>query len=158
MKGVYALPGLPGIDQPDFVTVTKKVPSGVICLLSALYFHELSVQIPRWVDVAVRQSYHPPKIFHPPIHFHWFSDVVFESEVELHDLGGIEVKVYSQEKSIVDSFRLRTKIGLDVALESLKTYWARGRADIGLLRRLAERSRVLKIMSPYIESVIHGQP
>jgi hypothetical protein len=190
-KGVYALPGLPGIDQPDFVTVSKKVPSGVICLLSALYFHELTVQIPRWVDVAVRQTYHPPVISHPPVHFHWFSDAVFESGVEQYDLrldgegsergggwgcgsasgaGDVEgagdgsggnnpmrIKIYSPEKSIVDCFRLRQKVGIDVALEALKTYWLRGKADITLLRELAQVSRVLKIMTPYIESVIHDQ-
>ncbi len=96
MKGVYALPGLPGINQPDFVAVAKKVPSGVICLLSALYFHELTVQIPHWVDVAIRQTYHPPVISHPPVHFHWFSDAVFESGVELHEMGAGEFKIYSQ--------------------------------------------------------------
>lgn len=157
MKGVYALPGLPGINQPDLVAVTKKAPSGVICLLSALYFHELTVQIPRWVDIAIRSSYHQPKISHPPVHFHWFSDEVFETGIELHDLGGIEVKVYSQEKSIVDCFRLRGKVGVDVAVEALKNYWAQRKTDISLLRQLAETSRVLKIMTPYIESVIHGQ-
>jgi predicted transcriptional regulator of viral defense system len=162
---VYALPGLPGIEQPDFVTVAKKVPSGVICLLSALYFHELTVQIPRWVDVAVRQTYHPPVISHPPVHFHWFSDAVFESGVEPYDLrlnglvgnNPMRIKIYSPEKSIVDCFRLRRKVGIDVALEALKTYWLRGKVDIALLRELAKASRALKIMTPYIESVIHDQ-
>ena len=156
-KGVYALPGLPGINQPDFVVIAKKVPSGIICLVSALYFHELTVQIPRCVDVAVRQSYHPPSISYPPVQFHWFSNTVFEAGIEEHDIGGIDVKVYSQEKSIVDCFRLRSKVGVDVAVEALKTYWRQGRTDIDLLRRLAKASRVLRVMTPYIETVIHDQ-
>ena len=157
MKGVYALPGLPGINQPDFAAISKKVPSGVICLMSALYFHELTVQIPRWVDIAIRQNYHPPAISYPPVQFHWFSNAVFDSGVETHDIGGIAVKIYSREKSIVDCFRLRRKVGVDVALEALKLYWRQGHADLDLLRSLAKASRALRIMTPYIESVIDDQ-
>ncbi len=157
MKGIYALPGLPGIDQPDYVAISKKVPKGVICLISALYFHELTVQIPRWVDVAIRQSYHPPEISYPPVQFHWFSSKVFETGVECHDMHGIKVKIYSQEKSIVDCFRLRGKVGVDVAVEALKVYWRKEKADMALLENLAKESRVLKIMTPYIESIIHDQ-
>jgi len=156
-KGFYALPGLPNINQPDFVMIAKKVPSGIICLVSALCFHELTVQIPRWVDVAIRQSYHPPSIPYPPVHFHWFSNNVFEAGIEEHDIGGIEIKIYSQEKSIVDCFRLRSKVGVDVAVEALKAYWRQGKTDIDLLRRLAKASKMLQVMTPYIETVIHDQ-
>ena len=157
MKGVYALSGLPGIDQPDFATIAKKMPSGIICLVSALYFHELTVQIPRWVDVALLQGYHPPTITYPPVQFHWYSDAVFKSGVETHDMGGIKVKIYSPEKSIVDCFRLRRKVGVDVAVEALKNYWKKGKINLNLLRNLAKESRMLRIMTPYIETVIHDQ-
>lgn len=157
MKGVYVLPGLPGIEQPDFVAISKKVPTGVICLVSALYYHQLTVQIPRWVDVAIRQAYHPPDVSYPPVQFHWFSDAVFNEGVETHDLGGIAVKIYSREKSIVDCFRLRKKVGIDVALEALKLYWRHGPRDMELLRNFAKASRVLRVMTPYIESVTNDQ-
>ena len=156
-RGIYSLPGMPGISQPDFVTVIKKVPTGVICLVSALYFHDLTVRIPRWVDVAVFQSYRPPEILSLPTRFHWFSDKVFRSGIEKHDMGGVVVKIYSSEKTIVDCFRLRNKVGKDVAVEALKTYWQKGNANLSLLKKLAEESRVLKIMTPYIESIIHDQ-
>lgn len=157
MKGVYGLPGLPGVDQPDFIAIGKKVPKGVICLISALYYHGLTVQIPRWVDVAIRQSYHPPKFSYPPVQFHWFSDRVFESGVEMYDMGGMMVGIYSREKSIVDCFRLRRKVGVSVAVEALNTYWRSGQADLGMVEKFARESRVLKIMTPYIESIIHDQ-
>lgn len=137
---------MPGIDQPDFVIVAKKVPEGVICLTSALYFHELTVQIPRWVDVAVRQKYHPPVLSNPPVQFHWFSDAVFEIGIEKYDFGGIEVKISSMEKTVVDCFRLRRKIGVDAAVEALKNYWRQRGTDLEPLRQLATRSRVLHIM------------
>lgn len=156
-KGLYALPGLPGINQPDFVAIAKKVPGGIICLVSALYFHELTVQIPRWIDVAIRQSYHPPSISYPPIQFHWFSDAYLDTGVEQHDIGGVVINIYSKEKSIVDCFRLRKKVGVDVALEALKIYWKRGNAKMDLLQQLAKSSRVLRIMTPYIEAVMHEQ-
>ncbi len=156
-KGLYALRGLPGIQQPDFVAIAKKVPKGVICLVSALYFHELTVQIPRWVDVAVRQHYRPPTISYPPVQFHWFSDTYFDKGIEQHDIGGIMIPIYSQEKSIVDCFRIRKKVGVDLALEALKCYWQKGNTDMDLLRKFAKSSRVLKIMTPYIEAITHDQ-
>ncbi len=156
-KVLYALPGLPGINQPDFVAIAKKVPNGIICLVSALYFHELTIQIPRWIDVAVRQSCHPPLIAYPPVQFHWFSDAYFDKGVEQHDIGGLLINIYSEEKSIVDCFRLRKKVGVDVALEALRTYWKKGNAKMDLLQYLAKSSRVLQIMTPYIEAVMHEQ-
>lgn len=156
-KGLYALPGLPGISQPDFVAIAKKVPTGIICLVSALYFHELTVQIPRWIDVAIKQSYHPPTIYYPLVQFHWFSNAYFDEGIEQHDIGGMMINIYSKEKSIVDCFRLRKKVGVDVALEALKIYWQKGNANMDLLQQLAKSSRVLRIMTPYIEAVMHEQ-
>lgn len=154
MRGVFSLPGLPGVDQPDFVLVSKKIPSGVICLTSALYFHGLSNQIPREVDIAVKQGYSPPQLEFPPAKFHWFSTAVFISEAKVYNMGGAEVKIYSPAKTVVDCFRLRSKVGISIALEALQAYW-RGGGDINHLCELAKQSRVLRIMSPYIEAVIH---
>lgn len=156
-RGLFGLTNLPEVEYPDLVIVSKKVPGGVICLISALYFHRLTVQIPRWVDVAVPQKYRPPVITYPPVHFHWYSERVLETGVELHDFNGAPVLIYSPEKTIVDCFRLRRKIGIDVAIEALKTYWHERQINLDLLWKLAKVSRMQRIMKPYLESVMHDQ-
>lgn len=156
-RGLYALSDLPDINEPDFITVIKKVPDGVICLISAIYFHHLTVQIPRWIDVAVPRAYKAPLFDNPPVHFHWFSDTGFNSGIERHNFNGIEVQIYSPEKSIVDCFRLRKKIGNDVALEALTTYLKQKKINLKQLRKLAKESRVTHIMEPYIEALTYDQ-
>ncbi len=154
-KGLYCLPGLPGHSQPDLVTVARKVPSGVICLISALYFHKLTTQIPHFIYVAVRQGYKPPKIEYPTSCFFWFSDSTFRGGIETHNLGGVTVHCYSKEKTIVDCFRFRNKIGIDVAIEALKKYWQQGKPKLDLIMKFAKAGRVEKIIKPYIETVIN---
>lgn len=156
-RGLYALINLPDMNDPDFVTVAKKVPIGVICLVSALYYHHLTVQIPKWIDIAVPQKYKTPALDNPPVRFHWLSDSVFYSGIEKHDFNGIEVRIFSPEKTIVDCFRLRKKIGMDVAIEGLKMYLQQKKINLPLLRKLAQESRIIQVIEPYIEALTHDQ-
>jgi len=156
-RGLYGLAGLPGVGHPDLITVAKMVPSGVICLTSALYFHHLTVQIPRHVDVAVPKSYKPIALHHPPTRFYWYSDKSYELGIEKHELSGTEVKVYSREKTIVDCFKHRNKVGVNVAIEALKTCWESGFLDLNLLTEYAKELRMAKVLQPYIEAMIHDQ-
>lgn len=156
-RGLYILADLQDINEPDLITITKKIPNGVICLISALYFHHLTIQIPKWIDVAVPQSYKPPVLQNPPVHFHWFSNAFFNTGIEIHTFNGIKVSIYSAEKTIVDCFRLRKKISTDIALEALKTYLTRKNPNLKLLRTLAQKSRILSILEPYIEALTHDQ-
>ena len=156
-RGLYTLIDLPDLEDYDFVTVVKKVPESVICLISALYYHRLTVQIPRWIDIAVHQKYKPPFIQHPPVQFHWFSSRVFDSGVEKHNFGGVEIRIYSPEKTIVDCFRLRKKVGNDVAIEGLKRYLESGHINLKLLQEFARESRVSHIIDPYVQVIMHDQ-
>ena len=156
-RGLYALINLPDMNDPDFVTIAKKVPVGVICLVSALYYHHLTVQIPKWIDIAVPQKYKVPVLDNPPVRFHWVSDSVFYSGIEIHDFNGIKVQIYSSEKTIVDCFRLRKKIGISVALEGLKMYLQQKKRNLPLLRKLSQESRVTQIIEPYIEAFTYDQ-
>lgn len=156
-RGLYALSGLPGIGQPDLVTVAKKVPKGVICLISALHFHHLTVQIPRHVDIALPKDQTAPVIGHPPTRFYWYSERAYTLGIERHDLSGTEVLIYSREKSIVDCFRHRNKLGIDIAIEALKTCWENGLLDLNLLADYAEKLKMANVLQPYIEAVIHDQ-
>lgn len=156
-KGLYSLINLPDIEDYDLVTISKKIPDGVICLISALYYHRLTVQIPRWVDIAIHQKYSPPFIKHPPVQFHWFSNKVFKSGIEKHNISRVEVQIYSKEKSIVDCFRLRKKVGREIAIEALKTYLQNEKINIDLLYKFAIESRVLNIIKPYIQALTYDQ-
>ncbi len=152
-KGLYCIPGLPSHTQPDLVIVAKKVQSGIICLTSALFFHNLTTQIPHFVYVAVRQGYKPPKIDFPPTHFHWFSDSTFEHGIETRELEGVTIRCYTKEKTLVDCFKFRNKVGINVAIEALKKYWKQGRPRLDLIMRFAKAARIEKIITPYIEAI-----
>jgi predicted transcriptional regulator of viral defense system len=154
-KGLYCLPRLPGHTQPDLVTVAKKVPNGVICLISALFFHKLTTHIPHFIYLAVRQGYKPPKIGYPPTRFYWFSNSIFDLGIETYELEGVTVRSYSKEKTIVDCFRFRNKIGIDVAIEALKKYWQQGLPKLDLIMQFARTGRIEKIIKPYIEAIIN---
>ena len=154
-KGLYCLPGLPGHTQPDLISVSRKIPTGVICLISALFFHGLTTQIPHFIYLAVRQGYKPPHIDYPPTRFYWFSNSIFNSGIEIHELEGVAIRCYSKEKTIVDCFRFRNKIGIDVAIESLKKYWQQGKPNLDLIMQFAKIGRIEKIIKPYIETVIN---
>ena len=137
------------------MTVAKIVPDSVICLISSLYFHGLTTQIPHFVYLAVKKGYTPPKVDYPPVKFFWFSVPYFNLGIETHKLQGITVRCYSREKSIVDCFRYRNRIGIDVAIEALKKYWEQGNARLDLIMKFAKAGRISKIIKPYIEAIIN---
>lgn len=154
-KGLYGLPGLPSHTQPDLTTLARKVPSGVLCLISALFFHRLTTQIPHFIYLAVKKGYKPPQIDYPPTHFYWFSSFVFELGVEEHNLDGVLVRCYSKEKTIVDCFRFRNKIGIDVAIEALKKYWHQGKPRLDLIMKFAKIGRIENIIKLYLEAILN---
>ena len=156
-RGLYALSEMTDIEELDLVTISKIIPEGIVCLVSALYFHRLTVQIPRWIDIAVNRNYIPPKVKYPPTQIHYFSDKFYKAGIESHKFNGSEVKIYSREKSIIDCFRLRKKVGIDVAVEALKNYLKQDNLNINLLLDFAKESRVIKLFEPYLQALMHDQ-
>ena len=153
-RGLYALKDLPGHAHPDLVQIAKMVPEAVICLISALSFHGLTTQIPHYVYVAVRQSTRVPKITYPPARFFWFSEKTYSTGIEIHYFSGVKIRCYNLEKTIVDCFKHRNKIGIDVALEALRNYLSRVNINLQKLKKYAVISRVDKVMTPYIEALL----
>jgi predicted transcriptional regulator of viral defense system len=151
-RGVYRLASMPELQAPDLVTVATRVPSGVVCLISALAFHELTTQIPHAVDVALARGTEKPRIDYPPVNFHWFSDAAFTSGIETPVVDGNTIRIYSAEKSVADAFKYRNKIGTDVALEALKKWRTRRAAPIERLVEQARICRVERVMRPYLEA------
>lgn len=153
-RGTYRLAELEPLDQQDIVTVASKVKSGVICLISALSFHEITTQIPHEVYTAISRSMAYPKLSYPPTLFFRFSDEAFHAGVEIHKISGVEVKIYSQEKTVVDCFKYRNKIGLDVAIEAMKFWRKKKDAKIDKLIEYAKICRVYNVIKPYAEAML----
>jgi len=153
-RGLYRLSELPPLGNPDLVTVAMKVPSSVICLISALAFHELTTQIPHEVYLALPRGMEPPRLDHPPLRIFWFSRRVFAYGLESHKLDGTHVQIYSPEKTVADCFKYRNKTGLDIAREALKNYLERRKRNLGALLEAADVCRVSKVMRPYLEALV----
>ena len=142
------------ISSPDFVTAALRAPNGVICLISALAFHNLTTQIPHKVWMAVRRGAHRPKIDYPPVSIHQFSNRSFSLGADKHTFDKVSVKIYNPEKTIVDCFKFRNKIGMNIVLEALAFYRERKIFNPSKLIKYAKVCRIKNVMTPYIESII----
>lgn len=150
-RGVYRLASLGPLAHPDLVTVATRVPHGVLCLVSALSFHELTTQVPHTIDVALERGKTKPRLDHPPTHFVWFSGPAFHEGIETHSLDGVAVRVYDAEKTLVDCFRYRNQLGMDVVLEAMRLWRARRRKRFDVLVSYARTRHVEGTMRPYLE-------
>jgi len=153
-RGLYRLADLPPLSNPDLVLVAHKLPQAVICLVSALAFHELTTQVPHRVDVALRSGSAQPTLDYPPLRTFWFSGPAWSEGVEVHQIDDTPVRIYGPEKSVADSFKYRRKIGLDVAVEALKLYRQHREFDVGKLLHFARICRVERVTRPYLEALL----
>ncbi len=151
-RGLYRLAKLPPLKNPDLVAVALKAPNAVICLISALSFHELTTQIPHEVSIALGPGGKPPRISHPPIRVYHLSGKALREGVQTHEIDGIPVRIFGPEKTIVDCFKFRNKIGPDIAIESLRIYRRRKGASVDELLKFARICRVENVMRPYLET------
>lgn len=153
-RGVYRLSELDALSSPDISIIAARVPGAVLCLVSALSFHNLTTQIPYKVSIAIEREAKIPRIDYPPVSVHRFSGKSFTSGIETHITDGVNIRIYDAEKTLADCFKFRNKIGMEVVLESLKFYRSRHRFDIEKLLEYARICRVKKIMKPYLEAVL----
>lgn len=153
-RGVYRLADMPPLSEPDLATVGKRIPHGVVCLISALAFHELTTQIPHAVHIALPRNAWTPTLKYPPIRVYHFSADAFTAGVDIHTIEGITVRVYNPEKTLADCFKYRNKIGFDVAIEALRKYRTRRGADFQRMLEYARVCRVEKVIRPYLEASV----
>jgi len=151
-RGVYRLADLPPLSEPDLVSVTTRIPRGVICLISALAFHRLTREIPHYVYVALPRGAEPPRLEHPPLRIFWLTAAVFQAGVDTRILDGVSLRIYSPAKTIADCFKYRNKIGIGVAVEALRTLKERGELDPAEVLHYAGICRVETIMKPYLQA------
>lgn len=152
-RGFYRQATLPEMTWPDLVTVALRVPQGVICLISALAYHELTAEIPHEVYIALPRGAGRPRIDYPPMRVFWLSGPAFEQGIDAPIVDGIPVRMYSPAKTVVDCFRFRNKIGLDVAVEGLTACLRGGRARPSEILHFARLCRVQNVMLPYLQAL-----
>jgi predicted transcriptional regulator of viral defense system len=152
-RGLYTLADAPEPANPDLVIVALRVPKGVLCLLSALAFHEVTTQLPHEVNLALPRGTKTPRLRRPPLRVFRFSGASFTEGVEKHRTDGVEIHVYSAAKTVADCFKFRNKIGLDVALEALRECWRKKLVTMDGLWKYGRICRVSNVMRPYLESL-----
>ncbi len=153
-RGVYRLSESPPLSMPDLSAVCYRYPQAVICLISALSFHNITTQIPHEISVAFPRGTRKPKTDWPPIKVHYFSRDFYFLGIEEHIIDGVTMKIYDPEKTLTDCFRFRNQIGLDVAIEAIKLYNERMKIDLVKLTQYTRLCKMEKVMQPYLEAIV----
>ena len=151
-RGVFRLADLPLI-EPDLVAVAMRMPQAVLCLVTALHLHGLTVEIPRAVHVALPRGVHPARLDHPPLEVYHFSDASYAAGVEERDVDGVTMRVTTPAKSVADAFKFRSRLGLELAIDALKQALARRAATPAEIDRMARVDRVQAVIRPYLEAL-----
>jgi len=152
-RGIYALPDANVTERHSYAEVAKRVPETVICLLSALAFHQITTQSPASVWIALRQGARRPALTSPSLRIVRLSGLSLTEGIENHQVEGVPVRVYSAAKTVADCFKLRNKIGLDVAIEALKDCLRQKKATVNEIYRYAKVCRVSNVIRPYMEAL-----
>lgn len=152
-RGLYRDPGAPLTERSDLAEAARIVPDGVVCLLSALRFHDLTTQNPFEVWLAIDRKAWRPRVQHPPLRLIYLSSRSLAEGVEEHRVSGVPVRVFSAAKTVADCFKFRNKIGIDVAVEALREYRRAHRKKVDALWRFAELDRVTSVLRPYLEAL-----
>jgi predicted transcriptional regulator of viral defense system len=152
-RGIYTLPDANVTEWHSYAEVAKRLPEGVICLLSALAFHEITTQSPPSVWIALRKGARTPAQASPSLRIVRLYGPSLTSGIENHKIEGVPVRVYSAAKTVADCFKFRNKIGLDVAIEALKDCLRQKKASIDEIYRYAQACRVSNVIRPYLEAL-----
>lgn len=153
-RGVYRLSSQKPHEHTALAEACKRFPKAVICLLSALQYHQIGTQSPFEVWMAVDSKARAPHLDYPPLRVVRFSGAALAEGVEEHASPDGPIRVYSVAKTVVDCFRYRNKIGLDVALEALRASLRKRRVTIDELWHYARMLRMANVMRPYLEATV----
>jgi predicted transcriptional regulator of viral defense system len=152
-RGLYTSPQFSSTEHATIVEASYQIPKGVICLLSALWFHNFTTQSPHEVWVAIGQKAWAPKVSSSPIRLVRMSGQALQFGIREHKIAGTMLRVFSPAKTVADCFKFRHKIGVDVAIEALKECRRTKKATMDEIWAAAKVCRVSNIMRPYMESL-----
>lgn len=153
-RGLYAIKGKIYDSGDDLINVCRQVPKGVICLISALAYHEVTDEIPGYVDVAIPVHSRANKVEYPPVRFYRIARKAWEAGIETHNIQGNTIKVYSLAKTIADCFKFRNRIGKHIVIAALKTAIIEKKAEPVEIMKYADICRVTKVIKPIMEAII----
>ncbi len=152
-RGIYTLPDAAITERHTYAEVAKRVPEAVLCLLSALAFHQITTQNPVSVWIALRKGARKPAVTTPSLRVVRLTGASLVAGVEKHQVEGVTVRIYSPAKTVADCFKFRNKIGLDIAIEALKDCLHQKKATVNDIYRYAKICRVSNIIRPYMEAL-----
>ncbi len=153
-RGLYMLEESDITANHSFVEVSCKIRKAVICLISALQFHDIGTQLPNKIWIAIPRTNTKPNFTNPPLNINWYSGRAYTEGIEIKVIEGIPVKIYNIPKTIADCFKFRNKIGMEVAIESLKECVREKKVNTEDIMYYASICRVSNIIKPYMESII----
>jgi predicted transcriptional regulator of viral defense system len=153
-RGVYAAPDHQGTEHVSLAEVARRYPNAVICLLSALRYHDLTTQSPFEVWVMVDRTARKPAMRHPTLRVVRASGAALREGVESYESDGTRILVTNMAKTVCDCFRYRSKVGTDVAVEALRDAWRARRVTMDQLHHYAKIDRVANVIRPYLESIV----
>lgn len=153
-RGVYRLPNRAATALQPIAEVCQRVPKAVVCLLSALQFHEIGTQLPQETWIALPEGTRAPRMDPPRLRVTRLRGAAYTDGIETHFDQGMPIRVYCVAKTIADCFKFRNKVGLDVALEALKEAWHQRKVTMDDLTLFARINRVERVMQPYLEATV----
>jgi len=153
-RGLYRLAEIPLISNQGFIDLARAVPGGVICLLSALSYYELTTFSSTIISMAICRGSRRPKIDYPPAEFYHFSKKQFEAGISEIKIKSHKIRIYNPEKTICDCFRYRNKLGLDIAKEGLSEYLKRKDRNLERLLKYAEVCRIKSLLQTWLNAMI----
>lgn len=152
-RGLYSLPDVDASEHHALVAATRRVPQGIVCLLSALRFHGMTTQQPFEVWMAIDRKARRPAVDYPPLRIVRFAGAALTDRIQSHRIEGVSVRVTDPARTVADCFRYRNKIGVDVAIEALRDYRRLRKGSMDALAKAARARRVAAIMRPYLEAL-----
>ncbi|MBL8753748.1 MAG: type IV toxin-antitoxin system AbiEi family antitoxin domain-containing protein [Planctomycetes bacterium] len=153
-RGVFRLASLPPPANPDLLVVAARLPRAVLCLISALAFHDLTEEVPHEVYVALSRGAEQPRLDHPPLRVVRLRPASLAAGIEVHRVDGLDLRVFSPAKTVADCFQFRGRVGLDTALAAMKALRRRRGFDPEELLRFAKVCRVERIVRHYLEAIL----
>jgi predicted transcriptional regulator of viral defense system len=152
-RGLYAPASAEPGEYHTLAEVAKRVPKGIVCLLTALRFHALGTQHPRQVWLAVDRRAAIPKLDVAPVRIVRMSGAALAAGIEEHQIEGVTVRVTNPARTVVDCFKFRNKIGVDVAVEALRDYRRLKKGTVDEVWRQAGQLRMTRVIRPYWDAI-----